>query len=152
MYGLGKVHKCIIDNCQPFRPILPVINTPTCKLKKSLNSLTSNEYTVKNSFAFLEEIFEQDPEFFIGSLDIDLFLLTSHLKKLLTFALIHFLKMQTKIEGLSKIKFKELFSLAAKESYFIFNEERYKQVDEVALVSTLGPTLADDFLVYFQKN
>ena len=60
--------------------------------------------------------------------------------------------MQTKIEGLSKIKFKELFSLAAKESHFIFNEKRYKQVDEVALVSTLGPTLADDFLVYFQKN
>ena len=76
MYGLGKVRKCIIDNCQPFRPILPVINTPTCKLKKSLNSLTSHEYTVKDSFAFLEEIFEKDSKFFIGSLDIDLFLLT----------------------------------------------------------------------------
>ena len=57
MYGLCKVHKDIIDNCPPFRPILSAINTPTYKLAKFLvpilKSLTSNEYTVKDSlFAF----------------------------------------------------------------------------------------------------
>ena len=36
-----------------------------------LKSLTSNEYTVKDSFAFAEEIVEQDSEFFMGSLDVD---------------------------------------------------------------------------------
>ena len=36
-----------------------------------LKSLTSNDYTVKNSCAFAEEIVEQDSEFFIGSLDVD---------------------------------------------------------------------------------
>ena len=34
-----------------------------------------------------------------------------------------------KVEGLSKIKFKELLSLATKESYFIFKRQLYKQVD-----------------------
>ena len=75
LYGLCNVHKDIIDNCLPFRPILSAINTPTYKLAKFLvlivKSLTSNEYTVKNSFAFAEEIVEQDSEFFMGSLDID---------------------------------------------------------------------------------
>ena len=35
---------------------------------QSLKSSTSSEYTVKSSFAFAEEIIEQDYEFFMGSL------------------------------------------------------------------------------------
>ena len=57
-----------------------------------------------------------------------------------------------KVEGLSKIEFKELLSLATKESYFIFNGQLYKQVDGVAMGSPLGPTLANTFLVHFEKN
>ena len=56
------------------------------------------------------------------------------------------------IVGLSKIEFKELLSLATKESYFIFNGQLYKQVDGVAMGSPLGPTLANAFLVHFEKN
>ena len=54
--------------------------------------------------------------------------------------------------GLSKIEFKELLSLATKNSYFIFNRQLYKQVDGVAMGSPLGPTLANGFLVHFEKN
>ena len=57
-----------------------------------------------------------------------------------------------KVEGLSKIEFKELLSLATKESYFVFNGHLYKQVDGVAVGSPLGPTLANTFLVHFEKN
>ena len=75
MYGLCKAHKDINDNCPPFRPILSAINTPTYKLAKFLvpilKSLTSNEYTVKDSFVFVAEIVEYDSEFFMGSLDVD---------------------------------------------------------------------------------
>ena len=56
MYGLCKVHK-YIDNCPSFWPILSAIYTPTYKLATFLVSvLTSNEYTVKDSFAFAEEM------------------------------------------------------------------------------------------------
>ena len=100
MQRLCKVQKDIIDNCPPFRPILSAINTPTYKLAKFfvpiLKSLTSNEYTVKDSFAFAEEIVEQDSEFFMGSLDVDSIFANIHLKKLLRSALIHFLKIQKK--------------------------------------------------------
>ena len=74
--------------------------TLTYKLAKflvpTLKYLTSNECRVKDSFAFAEEIVEQDSEIFMGSLDVDFFLLTSHLKRLLTSALIHFLKIWKK--------------------------------------------------------
>ena len=45
-----------------------------------------------------------------------------------------------RVEGLSKLEFKALLSLAANESYFIFNGKLYKQFDEVAMDSPLGPT------------
>ena len=54
---------------------MSTINIPTCKLAKFLvpilKPLTSNEYTIKDSFVFAEEIVEQDCECFIGSLDVD---------------------------------------------------------------------------------
>ena len=62
-------------HCPPFRPILSAINTHTYKLATFLvpilKSLTSNEYTVEDSFTFAEEIVEQDSEFLMGSVDID---------------------------------------------------------------------------------
>ena len=57
-----------------------------------------------------------------------------------------------KVEGLSKIEFKEVLSLATKESYFIFKEQLYEQVDRFATVLPLFPTLDNVFLVYFEKN
>ena len=52
----------------------------------------------------------------------------------------------------SKIESMELLSLASKDSCFIFNGKLYKQVDGVAVGSPVGLTLADVFLVYFEKN
>ena len=56
------------------------------------------------------------------------------------------------VEGLSKTEFKELLSLATKDSHFIFDGTLYKQIDGVAMGSPLGPTLANAFLVYHEKN
>ena len=154
MYGLCKVHKDIIDNCPPFWSILSVI--PTNKLAKFLvpilKSLTSNEYTVKDSFAFAEEIVEQDSECFMGSLDVDSLFTNIPLEETIDICTNTLFENMEKVEGLSKIEFKELLSLATKESYFIFNGKLYKQVDGLAVRSTLGPTLANAFLVHFGKN
>ena len=56
------------------------------------------------------------------------------------------------VESLSKTDFKELLSLATKDSHFIFDGTLYKQIDGVAMGSPLGPTLANAFLVYHEKN
>ena len=57
MYGLANVHKIVTDSLPSFRPILSVIGTPTYKLAKflvpMLEPLTTNEYTIKDSFTFL---------------------------------------------------------------------------------------------------
>ena len=56
------------------------------------------------------------------------------------------------VEGLSKIEFKELLSVATKDSQFIFDGTLFKQIDGVTMGSPLGPTLANAFLVYHKKN
>ena len=57
LYGLCKVHKQLVDNCPPFRPIMSAIKTPTYNLAKFLvpllEPITTNMYTVKNSFEFV---------------------------------------------------------------------------------------------------
>ena len=60
MYGLAKVHKIVTDGLPSFRPILSAIGTPSYKLAKflvpMLEPLTTNEYTIRDSFTFAEEL------------------------------------------------------------------------------------------------
>ena len=96
MYRLGKVHKDINDNYPPFRHILSADTTPTYKLIKFpvpiLKSLSSKEYTVKNSFGLAEEVVDQDFDFLWENQILILFLLTYHSEKPLSSLLRHILK------------------------------------------------------------
>ena len=77
----------------------------------------------------------------MGSLDFDSLFTNVPLKGTIDIWTNTVLKNTEKVEGLSKIEFEELLSLATKESYFVFNGKFYKQVDGVAMVSPLVPTL-----------
>ena len=61
-----------------FRPVLSALKTPIYKLVKRLEPilkpLTTNEFTVKSYF--VEQMVDQRPDLFIGSLDVDPPLLT----------------------------------------------------------------------------
>ena len=74
LYGLCKIHKSLIDNCPPFRPILSAIKTPSYNIAKHLvpilELLTTNKFTIKNSFEFAKEVVEQDYGF-MTSLDVE---------------------------------------------------------------------------------
>ena len=75
LYGNPKVHKTVVNNTPKFRPILSAINTPTYLLAKYLNPilspLTTNEFTVKNSFDFAEEVVNYDHNLYMASLDVE---------------------------------------------------------------------------------
>ena len=88
MYGLAKVHKIVTDGLATFRPILSAIGTPTYKLAKFLvpilEPLTTNEYTIKDSFTFAEELQSLDSKLVMASFDISHSLLAFPCKKDLT--------------------------------------------------------------------
>ena len=75
MYGSCKAHKASVGICPPVRPNLSALNTPTYKLAKFLVTIlkpsTPNEFTVKDSFYFAEEIVDQQHDLFMGRLDVD---------------------------------------------------------------------------------
>ena len=58
-----------------FAPILSAIGTPRYKLAKflvpRLSSIMVGEFTLKDSFAFAEEVLHQDSKFFMDSLYVD---------------------------------------------------------------------------------
>ena len=77
MCRLCKICKPLFDSFPKLRPILSDINTYTCKLAKFFVPLfkpvTSNDYTVKDSFDFIKDISQQNSKLLIASLDVDSF-------------------------------------------------------------------------------
>ena len=153
-YGLCKVRKAITDICPPFRPILSAIGTPSYKLAKflvpKLSSITFNEFTVKDSFAFAEEIVHQDSKLFMGSLDVDSLFTNILLEETINICTSLLYNNEDVIDCINKSEFKNLLSLATQESYFIFNDVLYKQKDGVAMGSPLGPTMVNVFLSFYE--
>ena len=156
MYSSCEVHKASVGNRPSFRPILSVLNTPTYKLAKFLvpilKPLTTNEFTVKDSFHFAEEIVDKQHDLFMGSLDVDSLFTNIPLEETIEICTNELFKESEIVEGLSKTEFKELLSLATKDSHFIFDGTLYKQIDGVAVGSPLGPTLTNAFCIYHEKN
>ena len=115
-YGLCKVHKDIIHNFLTFWPFVLAINTPS----KSLRSLISNEYMVKDSFGFTEKIVEQDSKFLIESLKSGSLFINIPLEETIEICTNTIFENAGEVEGLTKIELKDLLSFASKESFFYF--------------------------------
>ena len=56
------------------------------------------------------------------------------------------------VSGLSKQQVLEMLSLTTKENVILFDQKYYTQIDEVAMGSPLGPTLANIFLCYHESK
>ena len=69
-----KIRKALEDGTPSFRPILSAVGTPTNNLAKFchqlLKPLTSNDYTIKDSFSLAKEVLDFDASCFMASFDI----------------------------------------------------------------------------------
>ena len=150
LYGLAKVHKPTVNNIPKLRPILSAINSPTYKLSKYLNSLlkpfTTNEHTVKDSFAFAAEIQTQQTSNYMASLDVDSLFTNIPLSETINICCNVLFRGKPLVDGLTQSEFRQLLTLATTESLILFNGNYYQQIDGVAMGSPLGPTLANIFL------
>ena len=92
-----------------------------------LELLTKNKYTVRDSFNFVIDIAEQYSGNFMGSLDIDSLFTNIPLEETIQICTNNIFKNSDIVHGLKKSEFKDLLSLAIKESYFILNNRLYKK-------------------------
>ena len=154
MYGLPKVHK----QNYPLRPILSANNTPTYNLAKFLvpllNPYTTNNYSLKNSFDFVDTIcnIPNANRYTMCSYDVTSLFTQIPLKETINICLDKIFSNNTSIfHGFNRVQFKSLLELAICNSYFIFNNKLYKQIDGVAMGSPLAPTLANLFLSHWEQ-
>ena len=156
LYGLCKVHKKVVGKSPPFRQILSAIGTCTYNIAKFfvpiLKPYTFNEYTLKDSFTFAEEIQKQDPSLYMTSFDVESLFTNIPLDETTNICLDILYNKKRKLKGLLKRHCKELLCHATKKSCFIFNNTYYKQVDGMSMGSPLGPTYANIFLCFHEKN
>ena len=114
--------------------------------------LWTNEFTVIDIFHFAEEILDQQPDFFMGSLDVDSLFTNIPLEGAIEIFTEKRFKESKTSEGLSKSEFKEFLSPATKDSHFIFYGTLYKQIDGVATGSPLCPKLPNALWLFHEEH
>ena len=128
LYGGPKVHKPVIINCPKFRPILSTIGTPTYKLAKFLvpilSPLTSNEFSVHDSFSYADEVSSFCPHHFMASLDVESLFTNIPLNEVIDICIDDLFCDTNTIHNLDRNDMRELLTLAAYESFPIGSDSR----------------------------
>ena len=130
---------------------------PTYKLAKFLlpflRPLTQNECTVTDSFHFAEEISKQDSNLYMAILDVDSLFTNIPLDDNIDICIDSLYKDDDNTPKIPKdVVFRNLLNVATKESFFIFNNKFYNQIDSVVMGSPLGPALANIFMCSFENK
>ena len=156
MYATPKTHKKR-DQGTPVRPILASIGTFNYNLAKFfvplLDPLTRNEYTIKDSFELVNEITQLEIDNFVmASFDIESLFTNIPLAETVSIISDSLFEDTEKFNNFNKSQFTKLLNLAVNDSPFFFNDKLYIQRDGMAMGSALGPTFANCFLCYHEKN
>ena len=152
-YSNPKVHKTAINNTLKFWPVLSATNPPTYLLAKYLNHilspLTTKEFTVENYFDFTEEVVNYDHNLYMDSRDVESLFTNIPLEETIKNCVNGLFSNNFHIGKLSR---KGLYDLLKLTTTFIFDSKLYKKIHGVAMGPPLGPTQANVFLCYYEKN
>ena len=158
-HGLPKIQKTF-DSLPSFRPIIdtsgtayqPVAKYPT----KLLNPITTNEFTVKDSFDAVTHINNIPRNLFddgyrFVSFDVTSLFTNIPLKKTVNIILKRIHKKNVISTTLKKRTLKKLILDSCTKTIFSSNVKLYKQIDGVSMGSPLGPTLANIIRTEFEN-
>ena len=150
LYGRTKIHKSVKDGVPPFRRILSAIGTATCKVSKFfvplLTPLTLNEYTIKDSFLFAEELLNYESILIMAGFDVESLFINILLQETIDLCVELLFNDKPNIDGFTITVFHELRTVTMSESIVLVDGEYYEQIDGVAMGSPLGLTFTNIFL------
>ena len=135
---------------------MSTIGTPTYKLAKFLVPillpLTSNEFSVYDSFSFEDEVSSFCPDHFMASLDVESLFTNIPFNEVIDICIDTLLWDANAIHNLDRNDMRELLPSASIESFFIFGQVMYRQTDGVTMSSSLVLILANAFLCHFENQ
>ena len=119
-----------------------------------LNAITDMTHSLKNSYHLIDELNRITlPEgCFVCSFDVTSLFTNIPLDETINIAVNEMYKDDDNFRNLTRNKFKSLLELVCKDTYFIFNDELYLQIDGVAMGSPVSSTFANLFLGYHEKR
>ena len=116
-----------------------------------MSPLTTNEFTVKYSFDFAEEVVNYDHNI-MASLDVESLFTNIRLEETIKNYVNDLFSNDFYSRKLSRNDLYDWLKLTTTKSIFIFDNKFYKQIDGAAIGSPLGPTLANAFLCHCEEN
>ena len=125
LYGLCKVHKKPdeLNRLPPLRQIILAIGACSYSLAKFfvpiLKEFTINEYTVKDSFSFSNEIRNKSTSLYIASFDIQSLFTNIPLDETIDICLELLFNKKRKVKGMLKKYVTKLLMCAVKSSTFV---------------------------------
>ena len=152
-YGPVKVYKPVKNELPPFRPILSAVTTPKFKQAKFLLPILSdiplNEFNVKDSFLFFDEILTQHNDLHM------VYALFTNIPLEQTIDIWVEKRCETQdtlVKRISKNNICDLLNLATKQSLFTFKNKFYIKIDSVAMGTLIDPIMAHIFLSHYEEN
>ena len=120
-----------------------------------LSSITCNEYSLKDSFQFVDQItsINNANDYVMASFDVTSLFTNIPLDETIDIAIKLLYPNENDIYmNFDKKQFKKILDMAVKDNIFFFNNKLYSQIDGVAMGSPLGPTLANIFMSYYERQ
>ena len=119
-----------------------------------LEVLTTNEYTIKDSFTFAEELQSCfDSKLVMVSFDIESLFTNIPLQETVNHCVENLFKDRTHLDNLLKDSFRKLLTQTMSESLILFDQEFYKQHDGISMGLPLEPTIFFfTFLLFRSKH
>ena len=154
LYGLVKTHK---ENL-PLRPILSAFNTASFQISKYvipfIEKLSHNQYSLKNSYEFVEHVdnFQITRDMFMVSFDISSLYTNTPVSETIDIVCNRLFESCNTYLGFSRQIFHELLTLCVSNSYFVFGENLFRQIDGLAMGNPLAPVLANIFLCNLESK
>ena len=115
LYWLDKIRKVLEEGITTFCPFFSAIAPPTYKLAKICDKLlkliTTNKYTLKDSFSFAKEVEEFDPNFVLASFDVKPLFTNIPLIEIVVLCVENPCRNQKHIANLSKNYFRSLIKM-----------------------------------------
>ena len=139
-------------------PILSANGTPTYNLSQFLvellNNTISSEFTLKNSYEFVNRIssFKDANQYIMASFDIVSLFTNIPVNETIKLILDkHFPNINSTFHNFNRKDFETFLNLSLKNTNFFFNNKLYTQIDGLGMGLPCAPTLANLFLSHHES-
>ena len=117
-----------------------------------LKPLTVNDFSVKDSFSFVNEILSIKSAPYMCSFDVVSLFTNIPLDQTINICIRKLFECNDTVCNLSREQLRELLMFATKQNHFTFNGKYYDQVNGVAMGSPLGPIFTNIYMVHLEIN